>query len=70
MRIAGIILIVIGLAMFVFNGFNFQTSKKVADIGPLQINKKETRHVGWPAYAGAVAALAGVALVIAARKQA
>ncbi|MCW3123007.1 MAG: hypothetical protein JWQ38_2499 [Flavipsychrobacter sp.] len=56
--------------MFVFNGFNFETEKRVADIGPLKIDKKETKHVGWPAYAGGVAVIAGIILAVATPKKA
>jgi uncharacterized membrane protein HdeD (DUF308 family) len=70
MKIAGIVLIVLGVLMFAFNGFNFQTEKTIVDIGPLEINKKENKHVGWPLYAGAVTALAGVVLLVASRKKA
>ena len=54
MRIAGIILIVAGILMFIFNGINFTTEKKVVDLGPVEINKKEKKSVGWPVYAGAI----------------
>ncbi len=63
MRAAGIVLIVVGILMFVFNGFNFQTTKKVVDIGPIQVDKKENHSVGWPMYVGGIAVLAGVAVL-------
>lgn len=69
MRIAGIVLIVVGILMFVFNGINFQTEKTVVDVGPLKIDKKENNHVGWPAYAGGVAVLAGIVVLVAGRKK-
>ena len=69
MRIIGIVLIVLGVLMFAFNSFNFQTEKTVVDVGPLKIDKKENHTVGWPAYAGGIAALAGIVLVVAARKK-
>jgi hypothetical protein len=68
MRVFGIILVIAGILMVIFNGVNFQTEKKVADIGPVEINKKENKHIGWPAYAGGLAALAGIALLIGSRK--
>jgi uncharacterized membrane protein HdeD (DUF308 family) len=64
MKIFGIILIVAGILMLVFKGFNFTQEKKVADIGPLEINKKENKSVAWPMYAGVAALVAGVAVVI------
>lgn len=55
--------------MIVFSGFDFTREKKVADIGPLEINKQENKHVGWPTYAGALVLVAGVGLTIAGRKK-
>ena len=39
----GIILIVIGMIMMIYTGFNYVTTKKVVDLGPIEINK-ETNH--------------------------
>lgn len=58
-------MIIIGLAMIVLKGINFQTQKKVADVGPLEINKTENKHVGWPTYAGGIVTVAGIVLVVA-----
>ncbi|MEO5944973.1 MAG: hypothetical protein ABIP30_14825 [Ferruginibacter sp.] len=63
MKIAGIILIALGILMLVFKSFNFTQEKKLVDIGPVQINKKENKTVQWPMYGGVVAIVAGVALV-------
>jgi uncharacterized membrane protein HdeD (DUF308 family) len=70
MRIFGIILIVLGVVMFLFNGFNFQTEKRVADIGPIKIDKTENHSFGWPAYAGGFAILAGIVVLVTAKKRA
>lgn len=64
MKIFGIVLIAAGILMLVFKGFNFTQEKKVVDLGPLEVNKKENKTVAWPMYAGVVALVAGVALVV------
>lgn len=69
MRILGIILIVLGIVMAIFNGFNFTKKEKVADIGPVEINKNENKHVGWPTYVGGVVVIAGIVLVVAGKKK-
>lgn len=69
MRIFGIILIVIGALMLIFNGINYQTEKRVADIGPIKINKRENNHVQWPGYAGGFIIVAGIVLVVVGRKK-
>ena len=70
MRTLGIVLIVAGILMMIFRGFSFTREKEVVDIGPIEINKKEKETVGWPLYAGAVATVAGVVILIAGRKKA
>lgn len=69
MKVFGIILIVIGILMFVFGNVSFTREKKVADVGPLEINKKEKKTIAWPNYAGGVAVLAGVIVLIAGSKK-
>ena len=69
MKVLGIILIVAGILMFIFRSINFTTEKKVVDVGPLEVNKKENNSIGWPVYAGGIAVIAGIALVLADRKR-
>lgn len=68
MRVLGIILIIVGILMIVFRGINFQQEKQVAKLGPLEINKKENKHIGWPTYAGGILVVAGIVAVVAGRK--
>ena len=63
MKTLGFILIIAGIAMIVIRGFSVQTEKKVVDAGPIQINRKENKWIGWPTYAGAVVAVIGVVLM-------
>jgi drug/metabolite transporter (DMT)-like permease len=70
MKTFGIIMIVAGILMLIYRGFSVQTEKKVIDIGPLEVNKKENKWIGWPVYAGGVAIVAGVFLIIGDRKKA
>ncbi len=69
MRVLGIILVVAGILMFVFNGFSYKTEKRVADIGPLKIDKEQNHSIGWPVYAGAVTLIAGIAVLLVGRKK-
>ena len=45
MKAIGIVLIIVGVLMLVFNGFNVKKKENVADIGPIEINKTETKRV-------------------------
>ncbi len=69
MRTFGIILIVIGIAMFLFRGFSFTQEKEVVDLGPVEINKKEKKNISWPVYAGAVVTAVGAFLVVSGKKK-
>ncbi|MET0394748.1 MAG: hypothetical protein ABW019_16500 [Chitinophagaceae bacterium] len=69
MKVIGIILIIAGIAMLIFRGVSVQTEKKIIDAGPLEVTKKENKWIGWPVYAGAVAIVAGIVLVVADRKK-
>ncbi len=69
MKIAGIVLIVIGILMFVFNSISFKEKKEVADVGPIEINKTETKTLGWPIYAGGIVIVAGIVLIVADSKK-
>ena len=55
--------------MIIIRGFSVKTEKKVADIGPLEINKTENNWIGWPTYAGGIVAVVGVVLLVGGKKR-
>jgi hypothetical protein len=59
--IVGILLILLGGVVLV-RGLSMTTKREVADIGPIEVTTQETRSI--PTWMGAVAAVAGVALVL------
>ena len=69
MKTFGIILIVAGIAMILIRGFSVTTEKNVVDVGPLEVNKKENKWIGWPPYAGALVAIVGVVMVVADKRK-
>ena len=68
MKVFCIVLILAGIAMLLFRGFSFTQEKKVVDLGPVEINKKEKKQVNWPLYAGAIVTVAGVVVTFSAKK--
>jgi uncharacterized membrane protein YidH (DUF202 family) len=70
MKPLGIVLIVAGILMIVFGKISFTKQERVVDIGPVQINKNEKKTVAWPNYAGGIAVLAGVVVLLADRRKA
>lgn len=65
MRTLGIILIVAGIAMLVLKGIGYTKKEKVVDAGPIEINRTEHKTLSWPYYAGGIAVVAGIVLVVA-----
>lgn len=63
----GIILIVIGIVMMIYTGFNLITTEKVVDIGPIEINKEKDHPVQWSPIIGGIL-LAGGIVIIATNK--
>jgi len=68
MKNLGIVLILGGILMCVFTSFSFTKEKKIVQLGPLEINKKENRTVGWPVFAGIGVGLFGIALIASDKK--
>jgi uncharacterized membrane protein YidH (DUF202 family) len=68
MRTLGIVIIVVGILMIVFTSINFQTKKKVLDVGSMQINRKENHRVRWPVYTGVVVCVVGVVVLLIKKK--
>ncbi|SEM62483.1 hypothetical protein SAMN04488505_105221 [Chitinophaga rupis] len=69
MKTLGIILVIAGIAMILIRGFSVQTEKKVVDLGPVEVNKKENKWIGWPTYAGGLVAVIGVVLLVGGNKK-
>ena len=60
----GIVLIVIGIAMMVYTGFNYVTKEKVVDIGPIQINAEKNHTVQWPPVVGVILIIGGIVVIV------
>jgi len=63
-KIAGIVLIIIGIGMLAFTGFNYFTTEKVLDAGPLHITKEKEHAVQWPPVAGGALLAAGIIVLV------
>jgi uncharacterized membrane protein YdcZ (DUF606 family) len=60
----GIALIVIGILMTIYTGFNYVTTEKVVDIGPIKINKENNHPVQWTPVIGVIILVVGGFLVV------
>jgi UDP-N-acetylmuramyl pentapeptide phosphotransferase/UDP-N-acetylglucosamine-1-phosphate transferase len=63
-KIAGIILIILGVCSIAWGGFNYRTKEKVVDIGPIQATHEKTHHIPVTPLAGGLALVAGIGLVV------
>ncbi|CAN5582878.1 hypothetical protein BH10BAC4_BH10BAC4_14400 [soil metagenome] len=68
MKNVGIVLIVLGIIMMAFTGFNLVTKEKVVDIGPVQISKDNNHPISWSPIVGGVLLVAGIAIVLTNKK--
>lgn len=64
MKIAGVVLIVIGLLALAYGGFSYTKREKILDLGPLQASTETRKTVPLPPIFGGIAVAAGVALLI------
>lgn len=69
MKTIGIIVLVLGVIMTVITGFNIVTEEKVADIGPVEINKEEKTPVYWSPVTGGILIVAGVVILVASNRR-
>jgi hypothetical protein len=68
LSIVGILLIVIGIAAFAYQGITYTTHEKVVDLGPLQMTAEKTRTIPLPPIMGAIALAGGIALLIVGKR--
>lgn len=64
----GFILVIIGIVMIAYTGFNYVTTEKVVDIGPIQIEKKKNNPVRWSPILGVVLLVGGLIVIVSGKK--
>jgi hypothetical protein len=62
--IAGILLIVLGLAALAYQGITYTSRETVIDIGPIEATAERQKTVPLPPVIGIVAVAGGVALLV------
>jgi drug/metabolite transporter (DMT)-like permease len=61
--VIAILLIAAGIAVFVYQGFTYQTREKVVDLGSVHVMADRTKTVPIPPLLGAVAIVGGIVLL-------
>lgn len=70
MRLLGVLLIVAGTLAIVYGGFSYTKQRTVLDVGPIEAKVDERKSVPIPPLVGSGALLAGLAIVLTARRRA
>jgi len=65
----GIILIVVGIVAFAYQGITYTTREKVVDLGPLQVTADKTRTFPLPPIVGGIALVGGIVLLVMGSKK-
>jgi hypothetical protein len=65
----GIILIVIGIAVFAYQGITYTTRENVIDLGAIQASVETQKTIAFPPILGACVLAAGIVLVVATGKK-
>ncbi len=69
MRKAGIIIVILGLALTIFTAITFFTREKVVDIGSIKITANKPHHLSWSPIIGiAIMGVGGVMILVSAKK--
>jgi hypothetical protein len=65
----GIILVVIGIVAFAYQGITYTTREKVVDIGPIQMTAEKTKTIPLPPIMGGIALVGGIVLLVMGNKK-
>lgn len=69
MKLAGVVLIVLGALALAYQGIRYTTHEKLIDIGPLKVTSAEKKNIPLPPIVGGLAIVAGIAMIYADRRK-
>jgi hypothetical protein len=69
MKIAAIVLIVLGVISLAYGGITYTTREKVVDIGPIEATAERRKTVPLPPIIGGIALAAGIGLLVMGSKK-
>ncbi len=69
MKLAGIVLIVLGALALTYQGIRYTTREKLIDLGPLKVTASERKTIPLPPIVGGLALAAGITMVLADRRK-
>ena len=60
----GFMLVIIGIIMIIYTGFNYVTTEKVVDLGPVKIDAEKNHPVKWSPIVGVVLLVGGIVVLV------
>lgn len=67
--VIGLILIVVGVASFAYQGITYTTRENVVDVGPIHIAADKTNTIPLTPVVGVIALVGGIVLVVMGSKK-
>jgi len=67
--VLAIILIIVGIVAFAYQGITYTSSEKVIDLGPVQVTTEKTRTFPLPPIVGGIALVGGILLLLVGSKK-
>ena len=67
--VLAIILIIVGIVAFAYQGIQYTSREKVIDLGPLQVTAEKTRTFPLPPIVGGIALVGGIVLLLVGGKK-
>jgi len=68
MKSIGLLLIAVGAVLLIWTGFTYTKKEKIVDAGPIEISADREKTVNWSPYAGGIILLAGIVILVTAKK--
>jgi hypothetical protein len=65
MKILGIVLIVLGIISFAYQGISFTKKEKIIDIGPIEATKEDKKTIPLPPILGGLLIVGGIVVLVA-----
>lgn len=64
MKILGIVLIVLGIISFAYQGISFTKKEKIIDIGPIEATKETKKTIPLPPILGGLLIVGGIVVLV------
>jgi uncharacterized membrane protein YidH (DUF202 family) len=68
--IVGVLLIIVGIIAFAYQGITYTTREKAIDLGPIHVTTEKTHTFPLPPIVGAITLIGGIALLLLSAKKA